>query len=317
MKWKTLLCVAMASVLSVGVIREVFIIHAATISTSVVTTASAPFLTQANYEWYANIDALTPSPELAAENTGIATPASGGQLRLRMNIGNAELAFASGATFKLQYANTTAGPWTDLSTSTAWIFFDNPSVADGQVIVTTVLPSSTVGESYGESNPSASSPNALQIGDFGEWDWVITNNDAATASNWFFRMVYASGTAVDSYASYPELTAVAASSGGGGSSGGSIGVAAGGGGSAAGSGTVSGTTTTPSGTPSSSPILQPTLPTGFECVDLNHDNRVDIIDLSILLYYYGRLPPSGWCSFLENGVVDFKDVSILMYYWTN
>lgn len=50
--------------------------------------------------------------------------------------------------------------------------------------------------------------------------------------------------------------------------------------------------------------------------DFNHDGRVDIIDLSILLYYYGRSGPSICPYDLNgNGTVDFPDISILMYYW--
>ncbi|MGC9968942.1 MAG: hypothetical protein ABSC29_04425 [Minisyncoccia bacterium] len=53
-------------------------------------------------------------------------------------------------------------------------------------------------------------------------------------------------------------------------------------------------------------------------LDFNNDGRVDIADLSIMLYYYGdQNPPEGWCFDPSgNGVVDFPDISILMYYWT-
>jgi len=69
------------------------------------------------------------------------------------------------------------------------------------------------------------------------------------------------------------------------------------------------------------PLLPPgPRPSPFEilqCADLNRDNRVDIIDLSILLYYYQKSGPEV-ALFECNGdlVIDFIDVSIMMYYWT-
>jgi hypothetical protein len=52
--------------------------------------------------------------------------------------------------------------------------------------------------------------------------------------------------------------------------------------------------------------------------DLNKDGRVDIADLSILLYYYGKSGPevAGCFDFSGNGVVGLADISIMMFYWT-
>jgi len=57
---------------------------------------------------------------------------------------------------------------------------------------------------------------------------------------------------------------------------------------------------------------------GLLCgVDFNDDDRVDMVDLSILLYYYDDTESSPGCFDIdENGRVDFPDVSILMFYWT-
>ncbi len=64
-------------------------------------------------------------------------------------------------------------------------------------------------------------------------------------------------------------------------------------------------------------VPRPLMPFGLQRVDLNGDNRADIADLSILLYYYGR---SGSVvaryDLNKDGVVDLADISILMYYWT-
>ena len=52
-------------------------------------------------------------------------------------------------------------------------------------------------------------------------------------------------------------------------------------------------------------------------VDLNGDCRVDIIDLSILLFYYDQSGPAiARYDLSDNGLVDLPDVSVLMYYWT-
>jgi len=51
--------------------------------------------------------------------------------------------------------------------------------------------------------------------------------------------------------------------------------------------------------------------------DLNGDGLVDIVDLSILLYYYEQIGTSIWrYDFNGSGEVDFPDVSVMMFYWT-
>ncbi len=300
MKWKLF-----AAVLSLLLVPGLSFLsaQAASVPATVTATPSVTVLSEQAYRWYANIDGLDPTIPLAVEGTATDTPDINSQIRLRMSVANLGGAtFAAGGMFTLQYANATSGPWTDVSTSTAWAFLDNPSVADGQVIVTLLLGSSTVGESYGESNPSAATPTALLSGDFGEWDWALVNLSATTSAAWFFRMVNSGGAALNSYASYPKLSAVAPSSGGGGPP--SNPQPGGGGGGS------------PYAT-STFPIAPPLLPPAFQVADFNGDNRVDIIDLSILLYYYDECG-SGISRFDLNhsGCVDFPDVSILMYRWT-
>ncbi|KKU47565.1 hypothetical protein A3H10_02095 [Candidatus Uhrbacteria bacterium RIFCSPLOWO2_12_FULL_46_10] len=48
--------------------------------------------------------------------------------------------------------------------------------------------------------------------------------------------------------------------------------------------------------------------------DLNDDNRVDITDLSILLYNWGT-PKNTRADYNKDGRVDIVDFSILLYYW--
>lgn len=268
--------------------------------TSTVTTTAQAGLTQAAYRWYENTNGLTPTTARAGLNTSAEVAATGGILRLRMNL-SAGAAFGSGLTFKLQFSTSSDSGYADLSTSTAWIFNDNTSVADGQTIIDTVLGDSTVGQSYGESNPSAATPNAVVSGDKAEWDWVVRNNSADTSVAWYFRMIYSSSTVLDAYDRYPTLAAAAA-----GSTGGTSVTLQGGGGGVV----VQATSTTPR-------PRSPCDDVAIQQVDLSGDCKVDIVDLSILLYYYERTGPQiSRYDFSDNLQVDFPDVSIMMFYWT-
>ncbi|MEK7646380.1 MAG: hypothetical protein AAB381_01660 [Patescibacteria group bacterium] len=48
--------------------------------------------------------------------------------------------------------------------------------------------------------------------------------------------------------------------------------------------------------------------------DLNRDGRVNLVDLSILLYHLGRFDPRYDCN--SDDKVDFVDISIMFYHWT-
>ena len=296
-----------------GILCLTFILAAravlsATLDTSVTAAPAVVTLTQSEYQWFANEDALTPTSPLAVENASVGVPAEGTAIRLRVNIKDTSLALGTGALFSLQFSeNSSSTGWTGISSSTEWVFYDNASVADGQVIISPVLSTSNTGESYGESNPSAASPNAIAPGEYGEWDWVIKNNSASLSSNWFFRMVYSS-TTLDAYSRFPSLTA----------------------------------TSTPeappppssppsgnSGNNNAPPVLHPPLPPVkippktpvasviVDNVDLNSDRRVDIRDFSIFLYYLDNvfLSDSIRADFSRDGKISLADLSILLYYW--
>ena len=65
------------------------------------------------------------------------------------------------------------------------------------------------------------------------------------------------------------------------------------------------------------PLAPPLLTPQFQVADFNGDNRIDITDLSIMLYYYGECGPAGRRYDLNHdGCVNFPDISILMYHWT-
>lgn len=60
--------------------------------------------------------------------------------------------------------------------------------------------------------------------------------------------------------------------------------------------------------PADSPLSQ---------IDVNCDGRVDIQDLSILLFFYNRTGSAiARYDFNRNSTVDFPDASVMMFYWT-
>lgn len=303
MKWAPGIgCVVFTLLLSI----TLNVISAATLGTSVLTTAASVTLTESDYRFYSNADTLTPTSGLAAENTAAATPSIGTIIRLRMNILDTGVELSSGATFALQYSSATSSGWTDLTSSTAWTFSDNASVADGQVIATTLLSDSDVGGSYSESNPTAGSPNAIPLTQKGEWDWVIKNESAAATSPWYFRMIYSSSTPLDAYTNYPALTGQSTPTPPPGGGGGQDPVVPGTG------------SPLPVRPPLAPPRPQP--PTAafiVDRVDLNGDRRIDMRDFSILLYYFGRTGSEiRRYDFSNDNRIGIADLSILLYYWT-
>lgn len=284
-------------------------------------SSTLTLLIEKSYRWYANVDALDPVTSLAAEGASVATPIPGTNVRLRMNVGNiGGVTLPSGATFILQYANSASGPWSDVASGTPWAFNNNPSVPDGQIISTLLLGSSTVGESYGQSNPSAATPAQLVTNSFGEWDWSLRNFSATTSQNWFFRMINSSGTILDGYNLLPQFTATTTPPAGGGPGGGES--PGGGGAIQVGSGVSTGyVSSSASSTSSASPFASSTTPLPEEValryVDFNFDRKVNLVDLSILLYYYGRNDRIALKYDISgNHRIGLADVSILMYYWT-
>lgn len=51
--------------------------------------------------------------------------------------------------------------------------------------------------------------------------------------------------------------------------------------------------------------------------DLNYDGRVDLIDFSILAYWYQKPNPPAHIDLSKNGIVELADFSIVSFYWTD
>lgn len=55
----------------------------------------------------------------------------------------------------------------------------------------------------------------------------------------------------------------------------------------------------------------------LKTADYNHDLKVDIIDLSILLFFYGKRGPSIAPYDLNgDGFIGLEDISVMLYYWS-
>jgi len=176
------------------------------------TTAPAVSYSQNAYRWYANRDNLQPNTALAALNTPLANVVSGGGVvfRLRMSVTvSGRTLLAGSQAFKLQYATSTSGPWSDvgaIGSNTIWRGYDNPTPADGAQISATLLTGSDTRQSYEEQNPSALNPAQTGSSQDAEWDWVVQENGATPGETYYFRMVLADGTPLHAYPRYPQLT---------------------------------------------------------------------------------------------------------------
>ena len=122
---------------------------------------------------------------------------------------------AAGATFKLQHATSTSGPWTDvgaIGSGATWRGHDNATPADGAAITTVLLTSSfnNARQTYEESN-IATTTNSIGNGKEAEFAWVVQDNAATGGTAYYFRMVRSDGTALAGYTTYPQITPATAS----------------------------------------------------------------------------------------------------------
>ena len=117
----------------------------------------------------------------------------------------------------------------------------------------------------------------------------------SNAGSYYFKVIthYGTGYSQSSSASQPfTLTAATPPNNGGG-----------GGGGGGGSGI----------------IISPIIPTPTKCngkADLNHDCKVNLVDFSIMAYWYGRANPPASVDLNGDKKVNLIDFSIMAYYWT-
>ncbi len=176
--------------------------------------SSTRALDQLSYRIYQNTDSLQPSTALASENTSASNISRNDVIRLRMSVQVGERALkANESSFKLQYGQgstcSSITSWTDVggvSSDSVWRGYDNATPNDGDTITSSLLDGgSNVLESYEEENSSAYNPNAINVGQQGEWDFVVQHNGADAGRDYCFRMVQDNGSTF-AYTRYPQLT---------------------------------------------------------------------------------------------------------------
>lgn len=184
--------------------------------------SQAPEYTQNYYRWYENVNGPSPSTawggrgENQAIGSGNSPPGQGDVLRLRMSVQlSNNFITANGQAFKLQYGKgsdcAAISSWHDVGTgtqSTIWKSYDNDVMPDNSPLNSSDLKLSVsdAAQSYEEDNPSRLNPRQINVGDDGEWDWVLRHNGAETDTDYCFRMVKANGALLDGYSNYAQLT---------------------------------------------------------------------------------------------------------------
>lgn len=183
-----------------------------------------PQFIQSDYRWYANNDTLTPTDPWPAggddlnENEAIDTEnvvSPGDIIRLRLSLLSTSTdAAIDSASFKLQHGVTDTAcaavvSWYDVggtsSTTAPWRGYNNASVTDGSTLPSALLTNSDLAETYEEQNDSYPNPLALDVGEIGEWDWVLEHNGADAGRTHCFRMVNANNDPLMAYEEYPSL----------------------------------------------------------------------------------------------------------------
>ncbi|USN87822.1 MAG: DUF2341 domain-containing protein [Candidatus Nomurabacteria bacterium] len=182
----------------------------------------SPIYEQNGFWWYNNTNAVTPTDTwppgattgelLQNEVINSTYPTKTGDvLRLRMGVGVTSVN-SSGSSFKLQYAAgdicSESLEWSDVapigSSTALWRGYNNVSVSDGDTLPSASLSATDKFETYEEENDTSAIPNAINTGEYGEWDWVI-ENQADSGTSYCFRMVTPDGNRFKTYTNYPRL----------------------------------------------------------------------------------------------------------------
>lgn len=158
---------------------------------------------------------------LAAQDTGIVSPADGSPFRLRLNlhVDTAEAAVGS-SDFRLQYAarggdgvcdpSFSSETYYDVTTSSPVAYFDNPEAVNGQATMISIddpahAGHTNVSQSYVEQN-NFSIKNDIAVGSDGVWDFALRLVNAPSSTNYCLRVVESSGSLLNAYGVIPELS---------------------------------------------------------------------------------------------------------------
>ena len=188
-------------------------------------------LRQSGYRLFNNADSANVGTALAAQDTAAVLGATGANFRLRMLLHVADINLGiGGQAFKLQFvgkgSGTCAAPsggtpaaYTDVTAATIIGFNNNATPADGAALTAngndpTHGGDTIVNQTYEELN-NFTNTVAINRGQDGKWDFALRDNGAAGSTTYCLRAVKSSGTALDTYYVFPEITTAPAPAAGG------------------------------------------------------------------------------------------------------
>jgi hypothetical protein len=183
---------------------------------------------QSGYRFLTNVDSGEAGAALGAQNSAYTLTTASQPFRLRMllHIETSGLIGSTG-TFKLQFAGKgagscaspsgTPGTYTDITTSTAISFKDNAAVADGIALSATLddpahSADTVVNQTYEEANNFTNSEGTILTGQDGQWDFALYDNSGLSSTTYCIRAVKSTGTVLETYSVYPEITTAPAGS---------------------------------------------------------------------------------------------------------
>jgi hypothetical protein len=178
---------------------------------------------QSAYRWFDNTNTTDVGAALAAQDTVATVGTNGSTFRLRMLLHIADIDLgSSGQAYKLQFVGkgtgTCAAPtggtpaaYTDVTAATVIAYKNNAAPADGATLTANANDPihgghTVVNQTYEELNNFTNSVSAINAGQDGKWDFALTNNGAPIGTNYCFRAVKSTGTVLDYYYVYPEIT---------------------------------------------------------------------------------------------------------------
>ncbi|MFH1088294.1 MAG: hypothetical protein V1719_00425 [Patescibacteria group bacterium] len=172
-----------------------------------------------NWQWYADEEDTTPGTAYAAENTAPPQVEMGKSIgfKLRINLTEVGGLAENNNRKKLYYATSTAGPWTEVGTTTdlsaAWRYYDAGG-SDNGVLPSVLLTgsSSTYKGIHNESNSDSPSNSDHVASTTTEFEYCIENYDAAVSTTYYFGLFdQTTGLiALASGKSFPSLTTASA-----------------------------------------------------------------------------------------------------------
>jgi len=175
---------------------------------------------QSTYRLFNNADSTDVGSALALQDTAASLSSNGVAFRLRqlLHVGGVNLGI-SGETFKLQFAQKsgtcdtsfTGETYADVTGATAIAYKDNTVPLDGAALTANAndpnhAGHTTVNQIYEELNNFTNSQAVINLGQDGQWDFALIDNNGAPSNTYCLRVVKSNGSTLDTYSAIPEIT---------------------------------------------------------------------------------------------------------------